>query len=131
MIRGSLAYPPVLDDVIAVAAVAFDVPADELTGSSRVKPMMDYRHMTIAACRRQGVSFPRIAAAFGGLDHKTVMSACRRVAADPELARRSRLISDAAESAPGVSKSTPNPHAHGVDTPTRYADNGTTEQEVA
>lgn len=87
--------------VIHVAAIAFDVPADDLTGPSRRHPMVDYRHVTMAAARLLGHSYPVIAAAFDGRDHTTVVHACRRVALAPELERRARILADAVTNAPG------------------------------
>lgn len=90
-----------LATVIEAAALAFDVPVDVLTGRRRVYPLTVYRHVTMAAARRLGHSFPVIAAAFDARDHTTVINACQRVEADAELDKRARIIAEAVTSTPG------------------------------
>lgn len=90
--RGSLAITADVSTVVAHAAVAFDVSEEELTGPSRVFPLVTYRHVTMAAARMLGHSFPSICRGLGRYDHKTVLSACRRVAADADLTRRAQAI---------------------------------------
>lgn len=78
---------PTVEEVVAAAADAFAVPVDELTGESRVRPLVSYRHATMAACRLlTAASYETIARTFGGRDHATVMTAVRRCTSDRDKA---------------------------------------------
>lgn len=96
---GSLAFEAEIEYVIAVAAVAFNVPEAQLTGGSQRRPLTAYRQIAMAAARQLGHSFWAIATAFDR-DHTTVMHACRKVAATPELATRAAAIAEAVHHAP-------------------------------
>ena len=94
--RGSLAIVTAdVGTVIEHAAVAFDVSVDDLRGPSRYRPLVAARHVAMMAARHMGHSFPAIAAGFGRQDHTTVVSACRKVAADASLARSAQMLADA------------------------------------
>lgn len=88
--RGSLAIPTARR-IVDAAAVAFDVPRDELTGPGRHHPVALYRQITMAAARMAGHSFPQIGNAFER-DHTTVIHACQRVAANPEWEEKAKVL---------------------------------------
>lgn len=99
--RGSLAIITAdVGTVVAHAAVAFDVPAELLTGPARTFPLVHYRHVAMAAARIMGHSFPKIAEAFDR-DHGTVISACKKVAADDELSRKAQTLAESISDTPG------------------------------
>ena len=91
--RGSLSLTCDVAYVVAEAAVAFDVPEDALVGPRRTYPLGVYRLVAMAAARRLGHSFPVIGAAFNR-NHTSVISACRRVDADADLARRADVLAE-------------------------------------
>ena len=78
--------------VIDVAAHALGETAAALCGDDLNRRLTRHRAVAMAAARMAGHSYPAVGRAFGGRDHTTVMSACKRVAAAPELAERARII---------------------------------------
>lgn len=69
--------PP--DLLLQIAADAFGVEVDDLTGPSRSQPICTYRQITMAAFREAGkFSYPKLGAMFFR-DHTTVMHACERI----------------------------------------------------
>lgn len=85
---GMVAPPEVL---FKVAANAFGVEVDDLTGPSRRQPICVYRQITMAAFREVGkFSYPKIGDLFFR-DHTTVMHACERVALH-YVGARGRLV---------------------------------------
>ncbi len=81
-------HEPLLD----VAAEAFGVTVEDLTGPERTVAMCRYRHITMAAVRQvTDLSFPAIGDLFGGRHHSTVINSCRRVERTYSAAR-DRLV---------------------------------------
>ena len=91
---GSLAITSDVRFVIMVSATALGVSEDDLVSHHRHRPLVDARHIAMRAARLGGHSTPVIGRAFGGRDHTTVLHACRRVEALPELERRARIIAE-------------------------------------
>ena len=66
--------------ILDVTAEMFGFPIDDLKGASRRKPLVTARQISMYVFRElTDLSFPRIAEAFGGRDHTTVMHACDKV----------------------------------------------------
>ncbi len=79
LIQAATGNPPG-EYVRRMAAVGFDVTVDDLTGRSRAHPLVDYRHVTMAAIRRMTpLSLPTIGRLFDHRDHTTVMHAVTKV----------------------------------------------------
>lgn len=98
--RGCFAEQSV-SEVLAVAANAFGVGEDELTGPSRCRPLCTYRQVGMTAAHRLGFSFMAIARGFGDRDHTTVMHAVERVTRDDRLSYQATAIADAARNQTG------------------------------
>ena len=96
--RPRTAYPlrePQAADVITAMASRSGFSVKDLVGKSRRRPLVGYRQVAMAACRLvTSCSYPTIGRAFGDRDHTTVISACKRVAADPHLAAMARQLAD-------------------------------------
>lgn len=90
---GSLAITISVEATIEAAAIAFGVDPDDLVAWDRSQPLTTYRQIAMRAARMFGHSFPVIGRSFGR-DYSTVIHACRRVEADPDLERRARIIAD-------------------------------------
>lgn len=76
-------------------ASGFDV--EDLVGPSRARPLVAWRFRAIWAARTAipDLSFPALAALFGGRDHTTILAAYRKVEKDPvERRHAARLIED-------------------------------------
>ncbi len=75
-------HGPDVPGIIGKVAAAFGVTAKELLGPSRLRRVLVPRQVAMFLAREAcGLSFPRLAAAFGR-DHTTVMHAVRKVGAD-------------------------------------------------
>lgn len=73
---------PDVPGIIGKVAAAFGVTAKDLTGPSRLRRVLVPRQVAMFLAREAcGLSFPRLAAAFGR-DHTTVLHAVRKIAAD-------------------------------------------------
>lgn len=71
-----------------LAALGFGVTIEDLCSASRVREFVLARHVAMAAVRElTDASFPAIGRLFGDRDHTTVMNACARARALPELRR--------------------------------------------
>lgn len=70
--------------ILAVAAEAFDVTADDLTGRSKDSDVVQARHVATWLLREAGRSYPEIGRVLGR-DHSTAMNGVRRVEASPVL----------------------------------------------
>jgi chromosomal replication initiator protein len=86
--------------IIKRVALAFDVSEAELLGPSRLRGVRTARQVAMYVARElTGMSYPRLAAAFGGRDHTTVLHACRKVeaevTADVVLAKRIQEVKGA------------------------------------
>ena len=74
------AAPLTVDGIIDTAASYYEIPASDLTGSSRRQPLARQRQITMYICRQHTeLSLPKIGAAFGGRDHTTVMHAVEKI----------------------------------------------------
>ena len=78
--------------VCVVVARQFGITAGKIRGKSRCKSIVEARAVAMYVSRKlTGVSFGRIGKQFGGLDHTTVLHACKKMAAaieqDPVLGR--------------------------------------------
>lgn len=81
-----------IDLLLRVAAEAFDVPVDDLTGPRQDRETVRFRQISAAAIRTlTGMSYVRLGDAFNR-DHTTIMNACTRVDAQYTRAR-DRLVS--------------------------------------
>jgi chromosomal replication initiator protein len=79
---------PDVPAIIGKVAAAFGVTAKELLGPSRLRRVLVPRQVAMFLAREAcGLSFPRLAAAFGR-DHSTVMHAVRKVGAELETDAR-------------------------------------------
>ncbi len=82
--------PGRIDAIVARVAAAYGMSSHDLLGRSRLRSVVVPRQVAMYLARETvKLSYPKIAAAFGGRDHTTALHACRRVAelaaADPEL----------------------------------------------
>jgi chromosomal replication initiator protein len=69
-------------DVINVAAACFGVGRDDVIGHNRQAKFVLARHAAMfVAHELTGNSFPQLAKLFGGRDHTTILSACRKAKA--------------------------------------------------
>jgi len=89
-------HGPDIEAIIKRVSAAFGISQKELRGPSRLRPFLLPRQVAMYLARElAGLSFPRIAAAFGR-DHTTVLHACRKIAAelrtDAVLAGRVRQL---------------------------------------
>jgi chromosomal replication initiator protein len=67
-------------EVIAATAALFNLTPEDLTGSSRKRPVATARQIAMYVVRElTELSYPEIGRAFGGKDHTTVMHAVSRV----------------------------------------------------
>jgi Bacterial dnaA protein helix-turn-helix len=74
----ALERPKAIDILVAASAV-FHMPVLALRGRSREYRFAIPRILAMAACRElTDLSYPKIGMSFGGRDHTTVLSACRR-----------------------------------------------------
>ena len=83
--------------IVGRVAAAYRVSSHDLLSASRLRSVVVPRHVAMYLAREVvKLSYPKIAAAFGGRDHTTVLHACRRVAAlvalDPETDRLVRRL---------------------------------------
>lgn len=95
-----MADPFSVSDVAAVAANAFGVSVDELTGPARTRPLVKYRQVAMAAARMLGFSLVNVAKAFGKRDHSTVLHAVSVVEADETLTQQAAAIASETRSLP-------------------------------
>ncbi|MDQ3985008.1 MAG: chromosomal replication initiator protein DnaA [Actinomycetota bacterium] len=66
--------------VISIAADYFAITPDEVTSSSRTRPLVEARQMAMYLCRElTDLSLPKIGERFGGRDHSTVVHAATKV----------------------------------------------------
>jgi chromosomal replication initiator protein len=84
-----------LDRVLAAVCEAFKVKPKEVRGKSRLRSIVQARHVAMALARDPvGLPLKTIGAYFGGRDHSTVLHACRVVAegmkTDPTYAKTVR-----------------------------------------
>jgi chromosomal replication initiator protein len=81
-----------LDTIIEEVCNYFDISRAELTGTSRLKRFSGPRHIAQYLARRlTSLSYPEIAARFGGRDHTSVLHAFRKI--EEEQARDENLKS--------------------------------------
>ncbi|MDR1393538.1 MAG: chromosomal replication initiator protein DnaA [Bifidobacteriaceae bacterium] len=67
--------------IIGQTAKYFTLTVEDICGPSRRRNLIDARHIAMYLCRElTDLSLPAIAREFGGRDHTTIMSACRKVA---------------------------------------------------
>lgn len=67
-------------EVIKVVAENFEIPAHEITGSSRTEEVVLARHVAMHIIKNKtGFSYPRIRDLFNKRDHTSVMHGCKRV----------------------------------------------------
>ena len=95
---------PDLCDALTAVAVRFAVPAREIRGTCRSKPITEARFAVMAVQREiTGVSYVRIGRDLGGRHHSSVMhaiaSVVRRRREDPELDRTLTACADSADKA--------------------------------
>jgi len=85
---------PITVQMILQATIQqFDFTVEELTGKSRRRPLVIARQMAMYVTRQlTDLSFPLIAAEFGGRDHTTVMHACDKISA--LMKERSQIYND-------------------------------------
>lgn len=91
--------PPDVPTIVERVAAAFGLGAAELMSVSRLRSVLRARQVAMFLARElTGLSYPRLAAAFGR-DHTTVLHACRKVeaetAADVAFAGRVREVRSA------------------------------------
>jgi chromosomal replication initiator protein len=85
--------PVTAEDVKRLVADAFGVKVEEINGTSRTRPIVLARQVSMHLVRElTGASLPEIGRAFGGKDHSTVVHSCQKIRAllknDLELAQR-------------------------------------------
>jgi chromosomal replication initiator protein len=85
--------------VIGAVAEAFNVPVEDLKGSSRRREISVARQIGMYLMRQHtDLSLPKIGEEFGGKDHTTVMYSCEKIshlkASDPSMAQTLRQVSD-------------------------------------
>jgi chromosomal replication initiator protein len=83
-----------IDDVQRAVCSYYNIRMGELKGKSRQHSMTLPRMVAMYLCRQGlGTSFPEIGERFGGRDHTTVMSACRKIerVVETDLALRSAV----------------------------------------
>jgi len=69
-----------IEDIQKVISNHFNVTISDLVGSKRQRTISFARQMSMYLCRKcLGASFPEIGERFGGKDHSTVISACRKI----------------------------------------------------
>lgn len=90
---GSLAITVDVGVVVAEAAHALGTTTEALISDDRSRHVSMQRHIAMAAARRLGWSYPVIGRYFGK-DHTSVLHACRRVEADPQMNERARIIAE-------------------------------------
>lgn len=107
------ATPPIRDDtplvvlspsmILAEAASAFGVRSEDLTGRCLSRRLTQLRQVAMYVVRlRCHLSYPEIARVFRR-DHTTVIYACRRVEANPELISIARRVIAALDCSTGGS----------------------------
>ncbi|OWK45395.1 helix-turn-helix domain-containing protein [Fimbriiglobus ruber] len=87
----------IVDVVVAKVATAFGVSVKDVRGTARQRTIMLARQVAMYLTRHvTSLSFPQIAAAFGGRDHTTVLHACTKITAalkdDAKLRRTVREL---------------------------------------
>ncbi|MDG2616256.1 chromosomal replication initiator protein DnaA [Thermoleptolyngbya sichuanensis XZ-Cy5] len=85
--------------VMMAVAETFDVPIEDLKGSSRRREISIARQVGMFLMRQHtDLSLPKIGEVFGGKDHTTVLYSCEKIAqlkeTDVELSRTLRQLSD-------------------------------------
>ncbi|MCL1899106.1 MAG: chromosomal replication initiator protein DnaA [Promicromonosporaceae bacterium] len=82
--------------IITQAAAYFSLSVDDLIGPSRSRAVVAARHIAMYLCREQtDLSLPAIAKHFGGRDHSTVLSACRKI--EGQISERKSTYTQVAE----------------------------------
>ena len=86
-------------DVLKVITEEFNVPLEDLKGSSRRREVSTARQIGMYLMRQHtDLSLPKIGEVFGGKDHTTVMYGCDKIAQlkenDPSMAQTLRQLSD-------------------------------------
>ncbi len=79
-----------IEDIQKAVCDYFEISKQQLLGSNRSKKFSQPRHLALYLCRElTDLSFPDIAAKFGGKDHTSVIYACRKIKsaieADPNM----------------------------------------------
>ncbi len=80
-----------IEDIQKAVCDYFTISKQQLLGSNRSKKFSQPRHLALYLCREMtDLSFPDIAAKFGGKDHTSVIYACRKIKSaietDPNMA---------------------------------------------
>jgi hypothetical protein len=85
--------------IVEVCAAHFRVSVDDVLGPSRLKPLVNARHVSMWILREmRGFSFPQIAKTMGKADHTTPLHGCRHVDDTPALrAAALEIIAELAE----------------------------------
>lgn len=78
-------------DLLDTTSRLLRVPAAEITGRSRKRPVIDARHVLCAAARAIGMGWSDIGRNVG-VDHSTVISAVQRVRQTPALAAKAAVV---------------------------------------
>lgn len=82
---------PLPSDVIETAAELTGFSVEDLRGPSRMRRLVEARHLAWWACREVGASCQEIAAAFD-VDHTSVAAAVAKVAGDVVRLRLAKVV---------------------------------------
>lgn len=74
-----------ITDAVDACAVHFNVPAEDIPGARRVRPVVQARSVVCWLLREGGLSYPEIAHAVRLGDHTSALHGVRRVAASAQL----------------------------------------------
>jgi chromosomal replication initiator protein len=77
---------PTLASILEAVSLRFGIPAKEITGTGRARRLTSPRHVCLFLAKKLTPhSLQEIATFFGGLNHATVLYACRKV--EEEMAK--------------------------------------------
>jgi ATPase involved in DNA replication initiation len=98
---GSNRKQPSLESIVIRVAEKYSLRWRDLLGKSRVRTIVQARHLAIVIARRKGYPLKEIGNYFGGRDHKSIAHAVERIhqkiQEDPDLERLLRDLSDVNE----------------------------------